>query len=144
MFLSEFEAHIIDILCKKNKDKQIMTPKEVLKVALRYQDKTLFEQYLAKGLEAALGIYSTTYGYRVGECDEKMEEKDELRKFLNMHKSKEYKQTPLVDNFQEIVTILAGSNYEKDELRAAILLAYDVCVRKELDELESDQYNQFV
>ena len=79
MFLSEFEAHIIDILCKKNKDKQIMTPKEVLKVALRYQDKTLFEQYLAKGLEAALGIYSTTYGYRVGECDEKMEEKDELR-----------------------------------------------------------------
>lgn len=121
-----------------------MTPKEVLKVALRYQDRTLFEQYLAKGLEAALGIYSTTYGYRVGECDEKMEEKDVLRKFLNMHKSKEYKQTPLVDNFQEIVTILAGSNYEKDELRAAILLAYDVCVRKELDELESDQYNQFV
>lgn len=46
-----------------------MTPAEVLKVALRYQDKTLFEQYLAKGLEAALGKYSTTYGYRVGLSD---------------------------------------------------------------------------
>lgn len=46
-----------------------MTPAEVLKVTLRYQDKTLFEQYLAKGLEAALGKYSTTYGYRVGLSD---------------------------------------------------------------------------
>lgn len=73
-----------------------------------------------------------------------MEYKDKLRNFLSKHKSKEYKQTPLVDNFKEIVSILAEANYEKDELRAALLLAYDVCIRKEQDELESDQYNQFV
>ena len=60
-----------------------MTPGGVLKVVLRYQDKTLFEQYLAKGLEAALGSYSTTYGYRVGLSDQNMEHKNKLRKFLS-------------------------------------------------------------
>ena len=62
-----------------------MEPIDVLQVALNFQDKNLFEQYLAKGLNAALGIHSTTYGYRIGLPEENTEAKKLLREFLDKH-----------------------------------------------------------
>lgn len=72
-----------------------------------------------------------TFGYRIGEVDKQMEEKESIRKYLEMYKSKEYKQTPLIDNLEAICKIIAESNYNGDELRATLLVIYDACIRKE-------------
>lgn len=44
---------------------------------------------MAKGLDAATGSYSMTYGYRVGVEDDVT--KDKLREYLNKYKAKDYK-----------------------------------------------------
>lgn len=51
---------------------------------------------------------------------------------------KEYKESPLLDNFETIVQTVADANYDGDTLRAALLLVYDVCIRKELAHLEDN------
>ena len=60
-----------------------------------------------------------------------------LRVFLEKYKSKEYRDTPLLDNFEEICRIIALANYNGDILKAALLIIYDVCIRKELSKVEN-------
>jgi len=61
-----------------------------------------------------------------------------LRELLEKYKSKEYKQTPLLDNFDEIIRIVALSNYEGDTFKAALQIIYDACIRKELSQVENN------
>lgn len=57
---------------------------------------------------------------------------------MEAYKMKEYKESPLLDNFELIVKTVADSNYQGDKLRAALLLVYDVCIRKELAHIEDN------
>ena len=50
-----------------------------------------------------------------------------------MYKSKEYKETPLLDNFKEICEIIADSCYDSDTFKSCLLVLYDAFIRKELD-----------
>ena len=58
---------------------------------------------------------------------------------LDQYKQKEYKKTPLLDSINEISKIVA-MNYENDEFKAVLLLIYDVCIRRELNQVERSQY----
>ena len=59
------------------------------------------------------------------------DDKLKLRKeYLDKYIYREYKETPLLDNFPSIVEIVAKS-YNGDILRAALLLIYDVLILKE-------------
>ena len=78
-----------------------------------------------------------SYGYRIGMPNQELECKQELRALLEKYKSKEYKETPLLDNFDKICKIIGKANYEGDTEKAALLLIYDVCIRKELHQLEN-------
>jgi hypothetical protein len=60
-----------------------------------------------------------------------------LREFLDLYKVKEYKETPLIDNFETIAQIIADANYEGDSFKASLLMVYDVCVRKEMEKMEA-------
>ena len=62
-------------------------------------------------MDAAIGAYSMTYGYRIGESNQNLEAKRSIRDYLNKYKMKEYKETPLLDHFQEISQIIADANY---------------------------------
>lgn len=99
MFLHSFESMLIKTLIDRNKKQPLLKTDDILKVAFRFYDKHLFEHSLAQGLEDATGPSSVTYGYRVGNPDENMQAKQELRNLLDLYKQKEYKQTPLLDNF---------------------------------------------
>ena len=92
----------------------------------------MFEHSIAQGLEAATGPNAISFGYKVGDLGRNTEEKQRLRELLEKYKSKEYKQTPLLDNFDEIASIIGGANYNDDSFRAGLLMIYDACIRKEL------------
>jgi hypothetical protein len=53
-----------------------------------------------------------------------------------MYKGKEYKETPILDNFKDICQIIADCNYNSDTFQSCILILYDACIRKELDQVE--------
>ena len=63
---------IIDTLVKRDLrevsqgNEPLLDHQRLLKVALKFYDKHLFEHQIAQGLEAALGPSSVTYGYRIG------------------------------------------------------------------------------
>jgi hypothetical protein len=50
--------------------------------------------------------------------------------FLDKYRNKEYKETPLLDNFQEIAETI-GKSYNNDSFEATLRLVYDVLMRKE-------------
>jgi len=113
MFLYSFEKMIIDRLVKFNNEGKIkLTSEEILKVALKFQDKSLFEHSMAKGLESATGSSSCSYGFRIGEKDENMEAKKEIKALMDSYKVREYKETLLLDNFYNIAKIIAYANYQ--------------------------------
>ena len=143
-FLHEFETNIISDLVKFNRRnisvdrKDISSLDKMLKVALRFFDKNLAEYSLAHGLYAALGPYSCSYGYSVGNKDQNEEAKAKLREFLDKHKSKSFKATPILDNLEEIVSIIATANYNSDSFEAGLRVLYDVCIRRELMQFDSN------
>jgi hypothetical protein len=49
---------------------------------------------------------------------------------LDRYRNKEYKETPLLDNFSEICRLVSKS-YHDDPFKASLLLIYDVLLRKE-------------
>ena len=67
-----------------------------------------------------------------------MEAKKEIRAFMDQYKVREYKETILLDNFEKISKIIADANYDGDVFKAQLLLIYDVCIRKELDQLQNN------
>jgi hypothetical protein len=67
-----------------------------------------------------------TAGFHVGNPDDKIK----LRIHLDRYRMREYKETPLLDKFSEICKIV-GNSYENDNFRAALLIIYDVLMRKE-------------
>jgi hypothetical protein len=64
-----------------------------------------------------------------------MDVKKKLRDILDKYKSREYKETPLLDNFETIVSLIAGEKGDKFE--TCLKICYDICIRKELKALES-------
>lgn len=148
-FLHQFEHMIIDTLCQRNEanlqegKEPLITTEELLKVVFRFYDRQLFEHSLAQAIESATGPSSVSFGFRVGQPNERLEAKDKLRKLLDTYKMKEYKESPLLDNFNSIVETVAEANYNGDHLRTALLIVYDVCIRKELGHYEDNiNYSQ--
>jgi len=81
---------------------------------------------LARSISAAIQSYSSTYSYEVTSEDQKRRLKSLVDKFLG----KEYKETPLLDKLDEVVSIIAES-YENDKFHALLLIVHDCLVRKE-------------
>lgn len=58
------------------------------------------------------------------------EDRKAMRQHLDQYRNKSYKETPLLDRFDDIVAIVSNS-YEGDKFKAKLLLVYDVLMRKE-------------
>lgn len=71
----------------------------------------------------------------------KPEDKAQLRAYLDSYRNREYKETPLLDNFNKIVTTIAKTSYEGDTFKAALLVIYDVIMRKELERRPAHLYS---
>ena len=82
---------LIENIVKYNQNDAVVSPSRLIELALKFQDKNLFEQYLAKGLESCISENSTSYGYQVGSNDQKMDEKRQIRAFMDKYKVREYK-----------------------------------------------------
>jgi hypothetical protein len=67
-----------------------------------------------------------TAGFQVGSP----EDKAVLRAHLDRYRNREYKETPLLDKFEDILGVIA-KNYQGDRFRACLLVIYDVLMRKE-------------
>jgi hypothetical protein len=67
-----------------------------------------------------------TAAFTVSNTDDKIK----LRVLLDRYRIKEYKETPLIDKFEEITQII-GRQYQDDTFKATMLLIYDVLMRKE-------------
>lgn len=80
-----------------------------------------------------------TAGFHLG--GNKPEAKAQLRAHLDAYKNREYKETPLLDKFGEIAGILARASYQGDTFKAALLLIYDVLLRKEVERKDSVYYH---
>jgi len=106
-------------------------------VVFRFYDKSLFEQDLAKCLDKATNNYSVTAGFHVG----KTESKAQLRAHLDNYRNREYKETPLLDKFSDIASIVAKASYEGDTFKASLLLIYDVLLRKEQERKGPEYYS---
>lgn len=59
------------------------------------------------------------------------DDKIKLRVHLDRYRNREYKETPLLDNFSDICKIIGKSSYNGDTFQAMLLLVYDVLIRKE-------------
>ena len=70
----------------------------------------------------------------------KVEDKIEIRKYLEKYKNKSYKDTPLMDHFAEISQIVARS-HDNDVFKAQLLIIYDVLLRKEFERKSPVYYN---
>lgn len=70
-----------------------------------------------------------------------MEAKEKIRAYMDKYRVREYQETILLDNFEDIAKIIADANYDGDLFHASLRLVYDVQIRKELDELESSKIN---
>ena len=68
------------------------------------------------------------------------EHKKDLRKILDLYRNKQYKETPLLDNFDKILQIISLS-YENDKFKSMLYLVYDVILRKEQEKKESVYYH---
>lgn len=55
---------------------------------------------------------------------------------LEKYRNKDYKETPLLDNLNEITRIIAKA-YDNDIFKAKLLLVYDVLLRKEQEKKPS-------
>ncbi len=71
----------------------------------------------------------------------KPECKAKLRAHLDKYRNREYKETPLLDNFSDISAIVAKSSYDGDTFKASILLVYDVLLRKEQERKAPEYYS---
>jgi hypothetical protein len=67
-----------------------------------------------------------TAGFQVGSP----EDKAVLRAHLDRYRNREYKETPLLDKFEDILGVIA-KGYQGDRFRACLLVIYDVLMRKE-------------
>jgi hypothetical protein len=67
-----------------------------------------------------------TAGFQVAQPDDKAK----LRAHLDRYRNREYKETPLLDKFDDIVGSIARS-YNGDKFKATLLVIYDVLMRKE-------------
>jgi hypothetical protein len=114
MFLHTFERTLIDTLVARNREELTKTMRPLLslehllhKIVLRFYDKNLFEQDLAKCLDKATNNYSMTVAFALS----RPEDKAQLRIFIDTYRNREYRETPLLDNFHKIVKIIADSSY---------------------------------
>jgi len=76
-----------------------------------------------------------TYGYQINKDEMPQKSIDKLQEYLDKYKSKEYKETPLLDNFSNIARLIS-QNYDNDVFKATLLIMYDVCLRKELNHID--------
>lgn len=53
-----------------------------------------------------------------------------MRRILDKYRNRSYQETPLLDEFNQIASIV-GQSYEQDVFKAKLLLIYDVLIRKE-------------
>lgn len=60
---------------------------------------------------------------------------------MDKYKVREYKETILLDNINEISKIIADANYDGDVFHSTLRLIYDVCIRKELESLDNTNIN---
>ncbi len=67
-----------------------------------------------------------------------IEDKKALRGILDRYRNRNYKETPLLDEFNSIASIIANS-YDQDVFKAKLLVIYDVLMRKE-QEKKPPQY----
>lgn len=91
----------------------------------------LLEQQLAKSLGNALQLgFTSTFS-----LDLKGKEISVLRDLAEQNKSKLYKKTPLMNNFDKICKIVATNSPEcsGDVFQAALNLTYDVLILREED-----------
>lgn len=70
----------------------------MLKVVFRFYDKNLFEQDLARCIDKSTNNYSMTAAFQLSSADDKVK----LRVMLDQYRNREYKETPLLDNFGQI------------------------------------------
>ena len=63
---------------------------------------------------------------------------------MDKYKVREYKETILLDNIQDIAQIVADANYDGDAFEATLRMIYDVCIRKEMESLDSSNVNQYL
>lgn len=136
MFLHSFEKMFIETLVRRNAQEMenhhrpLISVDDMLKtVVFRFYDKQLFEQKLAKCIDKATNNYSMTAGFALS----KVEDRAQLRALLDAYRNREYKETPLLDSFNKLISIIANSSYEGDTFKAALLVIYDVILRKELE-----------
>lgn len=59
---------------------------------------------------------------------------------LDKYKIRDYKETPLLDSFNEVVKIVARS-YNDDTFKAKLLIIYDVLLRKEQEKKPPSYYH---
>eukprot|EP00347_Sterkiella_histriomuscorum_P014896 403359104 len=132
MFLHSFEKMMIETLSKRNAEevqkngKAIITDKELMDVVFRFYDESLFEQDLAKCIERATNNYSMTAGFHISSPSDKKD----VRLILDKYRNRDYKETPLLNNFHDIAEVVAKT-YEGDVFKAKLLMIYDVILRKE-------------
>jgi hypothetical protein len=77
----------------------------MMRVLTKFYDKVLLEQELAKSLNKALNEGFTRAFSLDVKNEEVKETLQELSDLLAKHKGKQYKQTPLMDNFNELCTL---------------------------------------
>jgi hypothetical protein len=97
-----------------------------MSVLFRFYDRNLFEHSLARSLNNAYK-HSHTSTYSI---NGKPVELDHL---IQCYKNREYKQTILLDDFRSLAKLIATHSPEckGNELKAALLLIYDVLIDKE-------------
>lgn len=66
MFLYSFEKMMIDKLVEYNLKDPVVGTQKLLEIAFRFQDRNLFEQLLARGLNSSISKGSTSFGFEVG------------------------------------------------------------------------------
>lgn len=77
-----------------------------------------------------------TAGFQIGSPEDKVK----LRTHLDRYRNREYKETPLLDNFAQICEIV-GRSYGGDTFKGSLLLIYDVLMRKEQERKIPELYH---
>jgi hypothetical protein len=83
----------------------LIISEELLKVVFRTYDESLFEQDLARCIDKATNGHSITAGFTIANQDDKIK----LRLLLDRYRNKEFKETPLLDRFNELAEIVGNS-----------------------------------
>lgn len=141
MFLYEFENQWIKIICRLSQSPSDLTSR-TRKILKRFYEDILIEQQIYKILRQSLehceNLQNAQESWLTFPLNLKNWEK-EIQDFLTKYEQREYKQTPLLDNLEEILEVLK-KNYEEDEQLALMRLIQAVMVEKENDRKPSEFY----